>query len=133
MRLLISGAGIGGLTLAYWLHKTGHTPVVIEKANDIRTAGYMIDFVGSSWDVANRMGLIPQLEATSHAIDEMVFKDSEGHTIVRLPVEKLYRALNITNRYLNMDRRDIVETLYHTVQPNVEVHFATSLTAVCQS
>src|SRR5215468_7985064 len=133
MRVLISGAGIGGLTLAYWLHKTGHTPVLIEKANDIRTEGYMIDFVGSSWDVANRMGLIPQLKASSYPIDAMVFKDTAGHTTVRLPVEKLFRALGITDRYLTLDRRDFVETLYHAIQSDIEVHFATSLTAICQS
>ncbi len=133
MRVLISGAGIGGLTLAYWLHKTGHTPVVIEKAADIRTAGYMIDFIGSSWDVANRMGLLPQLKAVNHSIDEMVFKDAAGKTTAHLPVEKLFRALGITDRVLMLDRRDLVETLYHAIQSDVEVHFATSLTAICQS
>ena len=120
MRVLISGAGIGGLTLAYWLHKTGHTPVLIEKAGDIRTEGYMIDFVGSSWDVANRIGVLPQLKALSHTIEEMIFKDAQSHTTSILPVQKMYRALGITDRYLLMDRRDIVETLYHTVESNVE-------------
>jgi 2-polyprenyl-6-methoxyphenol hydroxylase-like FAD-dependent oxidoreductase len=133
MRVLISGAGIGGLTLAYWLHKTGHTPVVIEKAPNIRTDGYMIDFGGSSWDVANRMGLIPQLDAAKHNIEEMVFKDTAGKTTARMPVEKLFHALNITDRYMTLDRRDVVETLYHAIQTDVEVHFATSLTAICQS
>ena len=58
MKILIVGAGPAGLTLAYWLHRNGHTPVLVEKAPDIRTAGYMIDFAGSGWDVANRMGVI---------------------------------------------------------------------------
>ncbi len=133
MRILISGAGIGGLTLAYWLHKTGHTPVVIERASSIRTEGYMIDIVGSSWDVANRMGLVPQLNAHAYPIEEMDFVDSEGQISVRLPVRKLFRALNITERSLTLDRRDIVETLYHAVQSDVEIHFGTSLTEICQS
>jgi 2-polyprenyl-6-methoxyphenol hydroxylase-like FAD-dependent oxidoreductase len=79
------------------------------------------------------MGLIPQLKATSYSIDAMVFKDAAGHTTVRLPVEKLYRALGITDRYLTLDRRDFVETLYHAVQSDIEVHFGTSLTTICQS
>ena len=86
MRILIAGAGPAGLTLAYWLHKDGHTPVVIEKVPNIRTAGYMIDFAGSGWDVANRMGVIPHLEAVDHAVKEVVFKDSIGRTTAILPL-----------------------------------------------
>ncbi|MEO8613096.1 MAG: FAD-dependent monooxygenase [Chloroflexota bacterium] len=133
MRILISGAGIGGLTLAYWLQKTGHEVVVIEKADDVRTAGYMIDFAGSSWDVANRMGMIPELEAVSHKIEELDFKNAQGKTVVRLPMEKLYRALKISDRYLNLDRRDIIEALYNLVHDKVEICFGTSLTAINQS
>lgn len=29
--ILISGAGISGLTLAYWLHEWGFSPVIVEK------------------------------------------------------------------------------------------------------
>jgi 2-polyprenyl-6-methoxyphenol hydroxylase-like FAD-dependent oxidoreductase len=133
MRVLIAGAGPAGLTLAYWLHKGGHTPIVIEKAPDIRTAGYMIDFAGSGWDVANRLGVIPHLEAVDHAVQEIVFKDSSGRTTAVLPAAKLYRAWGFEKRYLGLDRRDLVETLYHTVESDVEFRFDTTLTAVCQS
>src|SRR5436309_1274323 len=30
MRVLISGAGIAGPTLAYWLHRLGHQPTLVE-------------------------------------------------------------------------------------------------------
>ncbi len=43
MRVLISGGGIAGLTLAYWLHRYGIPSVVIERANEIRRDGYAID------------------------------------------------------------------------------------------
>ncbi len=133
MKILVVGAGPAGLTLAYWLHKNGHTPVVVEKAPDIRTAGYMIDFAGSGWDVAERMGVIPHLQAVSHPMSELVFKDTQDHTIARLPAAKLYNAWGGETRYLALDRRDLVETLYHAVEADVEIHFGTTLTAVCQS
>ena len=133
MRVLIAGAGPAGLTLAYWLKRDGHTPILIEKAPDIRTAGYMIDFAGSGWDVANRMGVIPDLEAVDHTVKEMVFKDSSGRTTAVLPVTKLYRAWGFNKRYLGLDRRDLVETLYHAVGSDVEFRFDTTITAVCQS
>jgi 2-polyprenyl-6-methoxyphenol hydroxylase-like FAD-dependent oxidoreductase len=133
MRVLIAGAGPAGLTLAYWLRKGGHTPIIIEKAPNIRTAGYMIDFAGSGWDVANRMGVIPQLEAVDQAVKEIVFKDGNGHTTAVVPVAKLYNAWGFEKRYLGLDRRDLVETLYHTVESDVEIRFDTTVTAICQS
>jgi 2-polyprenyl-6-methoxyphenol hydroxylase-like FAD-dependent oxidoreductase len=37
MRVLISGAGIAGPTLAYWLAHHGMTPTLVEKAPKLRT------------------------------------------------------------------------------------------------
>ncbi|MBI1255936.1 MAG: hypothetical protein GC204_00555 [Chloroflexi bacterium] len=133
MRVLIAGAGPAGLTLAYWLKQDGHTPILIEKAPDIRTAGYMIDFAGSGWDVANRMGVIPHLQAVSHSVKELTYVNSSGHTTSRLPVRKLFNAWGMKNPYLALDRRDLVETLYHALKSDVEIRFATTITAVCQS
>jgi heterodisulfide reductase subunit A-like polyferredoxin len=31
MRALISGAGIAGLTVAYWLRRYGFTPIIVER------------------------------------------------------------------------------------------------------
>ena len=61
MKVIICGAGIAGLTLAWWLERTGWDVLVVEKAVEPRSAGYMIDFFGSGYDVAELMGLIPQL------------------------------------------------------------------------
>lgn len=59
--VLISGAGIAGPTLAYWLCRFGFTPMLIERAPELRTGGYIMDFWGAGFDVAERMQLIPQL------------------------------------------------------------------------
>lgn len=44
--VLISGAGIAGPTLAYWLLQHGFQPTLVEKAPRLRTDGYVIDFWG---------------------------------------------------------------------------------------
>ena len=36
MRVLVVGGGIAGLTLAWWLQRSAHTPVVVEKAPRLR-------------------------------------------------------------------------------------------------
>ena len=61
MKVLISGAGIAGPTLAYWLAHYGFEPTIVEKAPTLRTGGYIIDFWGAGFDVADRMGLLPEV------------------------------------------------------------------------
>ena len=41
MRVLISGAGIAGLTVAYWLRRYGFTPTIVERAPSLLTGGYL--------------------------------------------------------------------------------------------
>jgi 2-polyprenyl-6-methoxyphenol hydroxylase-like FAD-dependent oxidoreductase len=56
-RVLISGAGIAGLTLAYWLKQYGFVPTIIERHKTLRTGGYKIDIRGVALDVIKKMGL----------------------------------------------------------------------------
>ena len=42
--VLISGIGIAGSTLAYWLGEHGFSPTLLERAPRLRTGGYVIDF-----------------------------------------------------------------------------------------
>jgi 2-polyprenyl-6-methoxyphenol hydroxylase-like FAD-dependent oxidoreductase len=39
LRVAISGAGVAGPALAYWLRRSGHQPTLIEKAPAFRTGG----------------------------------------------------------------------------------------------
>jgi 2-polyprenyl-6-methoxyphenol hydroxylase-like FAD-dependent oxidoreductase len=42
MNVLISGAGIAGPTLAFWLRKYGFAPTLVETAPALRTRGYVV-------------------------------------------------------------------------------------------
>ncbi|MFJ6756596.1 FAD-dependent monooxygenase [Streptomyces sp. NPDC091273] len=55
--VLISGAGIAGTALAYWLRRHGFEPTVVERAPAIRDGGYKVDIRGAALDVVTRMGL----------------------------------------------------------------------------
>ena len=71
MRIAISGAGIGGPTLAWWLREYGHTPILIERAPAPRSGGYIVDFWGSGYEVGDRMGLIPALESDGYVVERL--------------------------------------------------------------
>ena len=58
MRIVINGIGIAGPTLAYWLRKAGHEVLLVEEAPRLRDGGYVIDFWGLGYDIAEKMGLI---------------------------------------------------------------------------
>jgi 2-polyprenyl-6-methoxyphenol hydroxylase-like FAD-dependent oxidoreductase len=48
-KVLISGAGIAGPTLAYWLSRYGFNPTLIERAPALRTGGFVMDFWGGGF------------------------------------------------------------------------------------
>ncbi len=83
--ILISGAGIAGPTLAYWLSRYGFNPTLIERAPALRTGGYVMDFWGVGFDVAERMQLVPQLEQAGYRVREVRIVNDEGKRVRRLP------------------------------------------------
>lgn len=60
-QILISGAGIAGFTLAYWLKQRGFSPTIIEKHPYVRGGGYKVDVRGRALEVAKRMGIYQDL------------------------------------------------------------------------
>ena len=76
--VLISGAGIAGPTLAWWLLRYGFRPTLVERATRLRSGGYIIDFWGPGYDVAERMGLLPALARESYRVEAVRFVDADG-------------------------------------------------------
>ncbi|MCG8927943.1 FAD-dependent oxidoreductase [Lentzea sp. CC55] len=77
-RALVVGAGIAGLTSAWWLERAGWDVLVVERAPSFRTGGYMIDFFGPGHEVARRMGLLPALEERRAPISSVTSVDASG-------------------------------------------------------
>ncbi len=130
MRVLISGGGIAGLTLAYWLHRYDIEPVVIEQAKSIRHDGYAIDFFGAGYDVAERMGLIDQLRSRQIPYECVAYVNEAGE-----PVAKLDKAMidKFTDgKYMGLMHATLEEVLYEALEGRVEVRFGRSLTAIEQ-
>jgi 2-polyprenyl-6-methoxyphenol hydroxylase-like FAD-dependent oxidoreductase len=78
MRVLISGGGIAGLTLANFLHRHDISSVVIEQAQGLRRDGYAIDFFGTGYEVAERMSLIDRLGSQQISFDGIEYVNAQG-------------------------------------------------------
>jgi 2-polyprenyl-6-methoxyphenol hydroxylase-like FAD-dependent oxidoreductase len=121
MRILISGGGIAGLTLAYWLQKSDISSVVIEQASAIRRDGYAIDFFGTGYDVAERMSLIDQLRSRQIPFEALVYVNKDGKTVARLDM-RLIRKLT-EGKYMGLMHATLEEVLYEALEGSVEVRF----------
>ena len=91
--LIISGGGIAGLTLGILLKERGWNPLVIEREPSPRSGGYMMDFFGTGWDVAERMGLTAALRAIRYPIDSLQYVDDRGAPYLTVPMDRVRRAL----------------------------------------
>lgn len=125
--ILISGAGITGLTLAYWLQKWGFSPTVVEKRPNLDQRGYMIDFYGSGFDVAEKMGLLEALQAKSdqYHITKLTFVNERGQARATLDVDK-FRSI-LRHRYFPLMRGDLETVIYATVKDRVPVRFGVTI------
>ena len=84
MRVLISGAGIAGLTAAYWLRSYGFTPTVVERAPSLVTGGYKIDVRGTALEVLRRMRIHDAVVAASTDMQGASLVDRDGQVINKM-------------------------------------------------
>lgn len=129
MRVLICGAGIAGLTLALRLHRLGHVPLVVEQAPGLRDGGYMIDFFGSGFDAAEKLGLLPELQQIHYPIAHIDFLDAGGKLRFSIPY-KVLRKRVFRDRHFNFMRGDLEHVLYSELHNEVELRFGTTTDAV---
>ncbi len=130
MKVAIVGAGIAGPTLAYWLWRYGHVPTLIEKAPQIRTGGYVVDFWGAGYAVAERMGLTAELHGTGYAVDAVRLVDRNSREVGGFSVD-LFRR-NLDGRFVTVPRGDLAAVIYRSIERHVETLFGESVSAITQ-
>ena len=79
--VLISGGGIAGPALAFWLHAAGFETTLVERAPSQRRGGFVIDFWGLGYDLAERMGLAERIERTGYHMRELRIVNERGTKI----------------------------------------------------
>lgn len=127
-RILISGCGIAGLTLAYWLERRGFSPEIVEKRPDLADEGYMIDFYGSGFDVAERMGIIEHLRQKHYPVPRMDFVDRNGRVRASFNIDRFRKLLGY--RHFNFMRGDLEAVLYQHTHRVVPIRFGTVVTGL---
>ena len=126
--VLISGAGIGGPTLAYWLKAAGFEPTIIEHSPALRSGGYVIDFWGLGYDIAERMGLIEEVNRAGYHIRDMRIVDAKGRRISGFGTS-VFRELT-GGRYVTVGRSALSRLLFKKVNRDIEAIFGDQITEI---
>ncbi len=84
MDILISGAGIAGLTAAYWLRQYGFNPTIVERAPSLVVGGYKIDVRGTALEVLRQMDALDAVDAASTRMQGAKLVDRDGNVIGEL-------------------------------------------------
>lgn len=128
MKIAISGAGVAGPAFAHWMVRAGHQVTIIEKAPTLRTGGYVIDFWGVGYRLAQMMGLETAIRSSGYRVRELRAVDEVGRTGARFCVDSIRRATG--DLYTSLPRGDLAELIYRTVEDDVETIYSESITAI---
>ena len=128
--ILISGAGIAGPALAYWLRKRGFNPTVVERAPAPRPGGQTVDLRGAGRTVIQRMGLMDRVR--ERVLDQrgIAWVNTRGTIDARMPAD-LFGGEGIVSE-IEILRGDLGQVLYEASRPGTEYLFDDTITGLEQ-
>lgn len=128
MRVIINGAGIAGTALAYWLSRSGHEVLLVERAPRLRTGGYVLNLWGVGYDAAEKMGLFPGLLELQYLSEELRMVDRHGRIRGGYPSRVLLQLTR--GRLAALARADIAAGIRSLLDGWVETIFDDSVAAI---
>lgn len=124
--VLISGASVAGPALAYWLHRYGFAPTVVERAPALREGGYAVDFRGEAHlSVLRRMGILGDIERARTGMGSMSYVNAAGKPVARMPADLFAGDVEIL-------RGDLARILYDATREGTEYVFGDSVTSLAE-
>lgn len=120
--ILISGAGVAGLTAAIWLGRHGFRPVVVERAADVRADGYIISLSHRSYAFADRLGLLPEIRERYAGVEASSYHRGDA-TLLEFDYSSLFTGVDV----VQIMRDDLQDILYRQARDLAEFRFDTSI------
>ncbi|MGW0843413.1 FAD-dependent monooxygenase [Streptomyces sp. NPDC002787] len=129
--VLISGAGVAGPALAFWLNRYGFAVTVVEKAGALRGGGYPVDVRGTALEVVRRVGILPRLRDAHIDLRRLTFLDGDGSEVASVNPHTVTGG--VAGRDLEVRRGDLTGALHAAVRDDVEFLFNDSIDTLDQS
>jgi 2-polyprenyl-6-methoxyphenol hydroxylase-like FAD-dependent oxidoreductase len=127
--ILISGAGIAGLSLAYWLRRYDFNPTLVERAPTLRDGGYKVDIRGSAVQVIENMGILSDVRQSTVDMLGASFVNRSGRRLATMDAD-LFGGRKDGD--IEIMRGDLVRILSRATHPDVEYILNDSITSIFQ-
>jgi salicylate hydroxylase len=118
--VLIAGAGIGGLSAALMLARSGFRITLLEQAERLEETGAGIQLSPNATRILIDLGLGPRLRSDVFVPEAVAIKTATGSTLARIPLgkdaEERYGA-----PYWSIHRADLQAALLEAVQGNPDI------------
>jgi 2-polyprenyl-6-methoxyphenol hydroxylase-like FAD-dependent oxidoreductase len=126
--ILISGAGVAGPTLAFWLARAGFRATVVERASGQRSSGNPVDVRGPGLPVAEAMGVVPRLREAATGVTAARLIDARGRRGARVAMRSGRSAAGTAE--IEIPRADLATILYESAQHDAEFIFDDTITTM---
>lgn len=128
--VLISGASIAGLTMAYWMDYYGFKVTVVEIGAAPRRGGSTIDVRGDALDTARRMGILDAIKAAKLPTEGLKFMNAQNEVQGIMLVEEIGAIRPGDDTELRRD--DLVDILYENAGSDITYKFSNRITHLAQ-
>ena len=128
--VLISGGGIAGPALAYWLVRSGYRPTIVERAPAPRPGGQTVDLRGAGRTVVERMGLLPAVRAVTVEERGVAYVDTAGTRRGEMSAEAFGGEGMVAE--IEVMRGDLAQVLLDAASEGVEYVYDDAVTAIEQ-
>lgn len=127
MRILISGAGVAGLSAGIDLARAGHDIEIVERASHLRVNGAPIDVRGEAIGIARRMGILDAVH--EHRItmtEETQFIHQSGAPAAPLVRQEIDESADD----VEIPREDLMNILRQALPDRAELRFTESIASL---
>lgn len=128
MKILICGAGFGGLALAASLKKDGHDVRLVEKQEDHEVPGFVIGIWGNGLHTLEPFGVVDLVKHLSIPVTREVLRDKTGKVLAKINYQPLIDQGGGVFQLLHSDLWHILRGL----TSNIPFAFETTITALEQ-
>ncbi|KAI1097361.1 FAD/NAD(P)-binding domain-containing protein [Jackrogersella minutella] len=127
MKVLISGGGVAGNALAFWLGRLGHDITVVEWFPSLRTTGLQIDLRGHGIEVLKRMGFEQDFRSRAAPEQGLQVVNSAGKRKALFSANKSGKGLQNFTTDWEIMRGDLCQLLYDHSKDHTKYVFGTSI------
>lgn len=128
--ILIAGAGIAGPALAILLNRNGFKTTIVERADNIRTAGQQIDVTGPGVELIRLMGIDEAIRSRTVTDNGIKFVDANNKPFASFPVSSSTASLV---REIEIMRGDMADVFYQATKDQTEYIFNDRIASLTES